>query len=174
MRRIPSRRVPSDAAVVSFLASASRATASSHVMPRSTSTHKWTSAARSSVASTTTVSSVISTLRPSISLMASSNLPSRRALRTVRRASIHERGATTSSMAFCCARRRQRNDGRRRGTACSTSFAKTSNTAFCWLNRKPSRLEERADRRPRRRAGLGRLDEVEADALEPQLARPSS
>ena len=32
-------------------------------------------------------------------------------------------------------------------------------------------IEERADRRPRRVAGLGRLDEVEADALEPQLAR---
>ena len=32
-------------------------------------------------------------------------------------------------------------------------------------------IEERPDRRPRRVAGLGRLDEVEADALEPQLAR---
>ena len=81
-RRTPSRRVPNDAAVVSFWASLSRATASSHVMPRSISTQRCTNAARSSVASTTTVSSVISTLRPSISLMASSNWPSRRALRT--------------------------------------------------------------------------------------------
>ena len=32
-------------------------------------------------------------------------------------------------------------------------------------------IEERADRRPRRVAGLGRLDEVEADAFQQHLAR---